>query len=371
MYTVSRKSLLRAVKLAASIVPRATPKAMLKGMLIEGGKGCLIVKVTDTEMSIAIHVTAEGTGQAKALPDAQKIVATLTESDCQHLKLSKEGDELILASDFAETVLKDCDEPEGYPFPVANDPEKTIVVTADKLHQTLKRITMYCAGYCAYESARYALKGVKFERIDGKLCLVATDGKWMATQELDCPTSEATTDCLIVPEKAIRTLLNATRGDEGEVIIGFTGNCVTFHLDGVTLHTRLVEGRYPTWREVFPKKIEVKLPLNAGSLLRVTRQAAVMMTKDTRGIDYIVGKSTLTAKSSDANAGKAKIQLPIAYDGKPHTVTFDGRLMAGMLSQWDGDTEFEACLTGNNTVAEFRFPDGFRALIVPLSRNVQ
>jgi DNA polymerase III subunit beta len=365
MYTVSRKSLLRAVKLAASIVPRATPKAMLKGMLIEGGKGCLIVKVTDTEMSIAIHVTAEGTGQAKALPDAQKIVATLTESDCQHLKLSKEGDELILASDFAETVLKDCDEPEGYPFPVASDPENTIVVPADKLHQTLKRITMYCAD----ESARYALKGVKLERLDGKLCLVATDGKWMATQELDCPTSKATTDCLIIPEKAIRTLLNATRGDEGEVTIGFTGNYVTFQVDGVTLHTRLVEGRYPTWREVFPKKIEVKLPLNAGSLLRVTRQAAVMHTQETRGIDYTLTEGMLTAASRDPEAGKANIELPIAYDGKPHTVTFDGRLMAGMLSQWDGDTEFEACLTGNNTVAEFRFPDGFRAVIVPLSRG--
>lgn len=365
-YTVPRESLLRAVKLAASIAPRKTPKDILKGILIVGGKDCLTVKATDQEASISIHVTADGKGSLEALPDAQKIVATLTECDCTELKISKEDDELIIATDFAETVLKDCAlMVSDYPYPVASEAETTIAAPADKLSQGLKRVTMYCAD----ESARYALTGVKFERMAGKLCIVATNGRWLATTEIDCPSSEAVTDCCVVPEKAIRALLSATRGDEGEVNIGFTGNYVTFNVDGVELHTRLLEGRYPTWREVFPKKHDIKLPLNAGSLLRVTRQAAVMMTEESRGIDYTLSPGTMTANSADQNAGKAKIQLPIAYDGKPHSVTFDGRLMSGMLSQWDGDTEFEALIVEKNTVAEFRFPDGFRSVIVPLSRG--
>lgn len=367
-YTVSRESLLRAVKLATSIIPRHSPKTALKGVLLKAERDCLVVKSTDMETAgIEVKIPAEGSASWYALPDASRLDGVLTEANASTLNLTKENDSLFLAADFAETVLQDCDNPDAYPSVVLSEAkaEDTLVINAGKLATSLKRIVQYCSN----ESARYALTGVKFERSAGKLTLVATDGKWMAVQDLDCPTCTASDAVTVVPEKAIRTLINAMRGDDGEVTIGFAGNYVTFTVDGVTLSARTVEGRYPTYREVFPKKHSIRLPLNVGSLLAVTRQAAVMTTQETKGIDYTMDDGKLTAKSSDPVAGRAKVELPIAYDGKAHSITFDGNLVARMLAQWDGSTELEACLVEKNTVAEFRFPESFAAVIVPLSKT--
>ena len=369
-YTVSRESLLRAVKLATSIIPRHSPKTALKGVLLKAERDCLVVKSTDMETAgIEVRVPTEGESRDwwYALPDASRLDGVLTEANATTLNLSKENDSLFLTSDFSETVLQDCDNPDAYPSVVLSEAkaEDTLIINAGKLATSLKRIVQYCSN----ESARYALTGVKFERADGKLTLVATDGKWMAVQDLVCVTCTASDAVTVVPEKAIRTLLAAMRGEEGEVTIGFAGNYVTFTVDGVTLSARMVEGRYPTYREVFPKKHSIKLPLNAGSLLAITRQAAVMTTQETKGIDYTLDTGKLTAKSSDPVAGRAKVELPIAYDGKAHSITFDGNLVAKMLAQWDGSTELEACLVEKNIVAEFRFPESFTAVIVPLSKK--
>lgn len=365
-YTVSRESMLRAVKLASSIVPRSTPKDILKGVLIQAGKNVLTIKATDLEtVSVAINIDAEGATPFQSLPDASRIVAVLQEAGCESLTLSKSDDELTLATDFAETVLKDRGAAGDYPFPVPSDAEEVITIEASKLYPALKRVAMYCAD----QSARFALTGVKFENDDCKLVLVATDGKWLGVEEIPCPSCKSDVATRVVPEKAVKLLLSAMRGDEGEVTIGFTGNYASFSVDGITVNARLVEGRFPTWKEVFPKTHAVKLPLNAGTLLTVTKQAAVMFTTETRGIDYTFDDQLMVAKSRDPEAGKATVKLPIAYNGKPHAVCFDGHLMAGMLSQWDGDTELEACFVDKNTVAEFRFPGGFKTVIVPLSRG--
>ena len=365
-YTINRETLLRAVKLATSVLPRTTPKEILKGVLIQAGKDRLTIKATDMDsVSLSVTVQAEGKDSFEALPAASRMGAVLQEAGCETLSLGKRDDELSVTTDFAETVLKDLDNPGIYPNTVHADPESTITIEASKLYPALKRVVMYCSD----QSARYALTGVKFEREEGKLILVATDGKWMGVEEIPCPSCTADTGCRVIPEKAIKLLLSAMKGDDGEVTIGFVGNNVSFAVDGVTLYARLVEGRYPTWREVFPKSHSVKLPLNAGTLLSVTRQAGVMTTDESKGVDYTFDNSLLTLVSCDPVAGKAEIKLPIAYNGKRHHVCFDGQLMAGVLSQWGGDTEFEACFTEKNTVAEFRFPNDFRAVVVPLTRG--
>lgn len=372
MTTIDRKTLLRAVQLAASITPRNTPKASLKGVLIKANRGKLSVFGTDLEASINIDITGNGDDTFEALPDALRIVQVLTECPDDEVVLLKENDSLLKENDslyvkgqFAETVLQDCDNPETYPQAVAAGSDEPIILNAGKFTTALKRVA-FCA---ARESARYALQGVRLEPADGKLTLIATDGKRMAVEELDCPTAKQDAADYVIPSKVVKLIQQACKGDEDEVTINLTLNTVTVLVDGVTVNGKLLEGRYPTWREVFPKKYDYSIPLTAGSLLTVTRQASVMTTEDTRGIEYAFAKSELTAKSS-SETGKARIKLPVAYDEQAVGLTMAGDLVTEMLGVWPADTELRMRGLSNNTVTAFEFPDGARHLIVPLSKGV-
>lgn len=366
MTTINRKDLLRAVQLAASVTLRNSPKASLKGVLLKCNKNSIVAYGTDLEASISVQITVNGGDAFEALPDAQRIVSVLSECPDEEVVLQYEDGNLFIRGQFAETVLGDCDKPETYPQTVPAESDEPLLLNAGKFAQALKRVA-FCA---ARESARYAMQGVRIEPLDGKLVLVATDGKRMAVEELECPTSKQDAADYIIPSKAIKLIQQACKGDEDEVTLSFTRNAVTVAVDGVTINAKLLEGRYPTWREVFPKKYDFSIPLNAGSLLAVTRQASVMFTEDTRGVDYAFDKSELTAKSS-SETGKARIKLPVAYDGKPVGLTMAGDLVAEMLAAWPGDAEFTMRGVANNTVAAFEFPDGARHIIVPLSKGVK
>ena len=360
--TFNREQLLRAVRLAASITPRNTPKVVLHGVRLHFDSKALIVSGTDLEASVSVAVGCEP-DTWEALPNAQKLVAVLTECTDEEITLSHDDDSLCIRGQFSEHYLQDIDKPDVFPSSVPADPSTTFTMEVHPFVTSLKRIEPFCAR----ESARYALTGVKIELADGKVTLVATDGKWMATEELPCTTAVADDKTYVVPERVINLLLNSCKGEDGEVTIGLTPNSFTASVDGVTINARLLEGRYPTWREVFPKKYDWKVSLNAGSLRSVTKQAATMMTEDSRGIDYSFEQSKLSAKSS-SQSGKAKIELPIAYDEKARSLTIAGDLMSNLLGLWPADTELTMKGVNNNTVSVFQFTDTYSAVIVPLAK---
>lgn len=358
-----RRKLLRAVQLAASIAPRNSPKLCLAGVLLKCRKNGLTVHGTDTEAAIAVEVACDGEVW-EALPNAVRFVAVLSESTDDEITLGKEDDTLVIKGMFAETVLKDCDEPEAFPSKTPADPLLSFILPAESFSTALKRVT-FC---CASESARYAMTGTRIEPMDGEIILIATDGRRMAVETLSCPASVLLLGDYIVPERAVKLILGACRGVMGEVEVGLTKNDVTVKVDGVTIVAGLLEGRFPTWREVFPKKYDYTIPLNTGALLSVTRQAATMMTEDTRGIEYTFGQSKLSAKSA-SKTGRARIEMPVAFDEKLST-TMAGDLVAEMLGYWPNDTEVSMRGVRSNTVVAFEFPGNHRALIVPLGKAV-
>lgn len=357
---VARDSLLKAVKLAASIAPRNSPKLCLQGVLLKAGNDNITVYGTDLEQHVSINVHADGGESFEALPNAVRLLAVLQESTADQVALAKEDDCLILSSEFAETVLKDADDPVNFPAKVETEAE-TFDLEAGKLHGPLKKVSMYSST----ESARYALNGVRFETDGKNLVIVATDGKWLAVDEIGC--NPVMSDSVVVSNRAIGLILQATAKADDTVMLGFTRNRVYCQCGNVTINGSLEEGRFPTWREVFPKRTDYKVPLMSGPMDAVTRQASVMMTDDTRGVNFHFGKGTLKLKSA-SELGKANIQLPVAFDGDK-SVTIAGDLVSRMLGQWEPDTELTFKGTDNNTVTLWEFPGKFRTVIVPLAKG--
>lgn len=360
MNTFNRKQLLRAAQQAASIAPKNTPKAALKGVLLKAGNIAMTVNGTDLENQVTIGVDGSGRG-FEALPDAGKFVSLLTEMTDDEVTLSKERGTLYVKSAFSEFDLIDCDSPESFPLKINPDVD-TFLIDSGLLIQSLKRV----APAIASDSARYALTGVKFELDDGRIHFVATDGRRLAVESIDCPTVTKSTLTYVVPAKIIKLMLS---GCTGETQIGFDPNTVYVSSGDMHLSGRLVEGRYPIWREVLPKRIDYVLPLTVGTLLNVTRQARVMLTDETRAVEYTFDKELLTAKSCDPVAGKATVKLPIAYDGPKFSTPLDGDFICEMLSVWPKDSELKIGCVKNNTVVQFSFGEESKHLIVPISRG--
>jgi len=112
-------------------------------------------------------------------------------------------------------------------------------------------------------------------------------------------------------------------------------NEVLFKTGRAVIYSRLVEGRYPAYRAVFPKKQTTKIAVVAGPFLAAVRQSAIMTDDESKRVVLTFAKKKLTLQTRGVEAGRSKVELPIDYDVKSVEISFDPRFLTDMLKVLD------------------------------------
>jgi DNA polymerase-3 subunit beta len=174
----------------------------------------------------------------------------------------------------------------------------------------------------------------------------------------------------IVPTRAMQIMERAISDSDAEIQIAARHNDILVKSPRVTIYSRLVEGRFPKWRDVFPRRTAaVQIPLTAGPVYSALRQAAVVCGDESRGVDFTFGDGSLEMNASTAEVGQSHIELPIPYTGEKLTVTLDHRYLADFLKVLDPERTFTFEIESAEAAALCSTDDGYGYVIMPLSRD--
>jgi DNA polymerase-3 subunit beta len=139
--------------------------------------------------------------------------------------------------------------------------------------------------------------------------------------------------------------------------------------ENAVIYSRLVEGRFPRYQDVFPANVEVKIPLECGSLRSAVEQASIVTSNDSRGVDFRFDSGTLRLTSQSAEFGSSHIELPVAHEGKAVEITFDPRYLTDALKTLDDGTAITAELIDSKNAAVFKTDDQYTYVVMPLTRE--
>jgi DNA polymerase-3 subunit beta len=138
----------------------------------------------------------------------------------------------------------------------------------------------------------------------------------------------------------------------------------------VIIYSRLVEGRFPKWRDVFPQRTQaVRIDLQVGPVYSALRQAAIVTDADSRGIDFQFGEGKLVLKAKAAEKGDSEVEMPIAYDATPIAVTLDHQFVADFLRALDAERGITIEIENQESAALFLTDDGYGYVVMPLARD--
>ncbi|MFV2069089.1 MAG: DNA polymerase III subunit beta, partial [Pirellulales bacterium] len=130
------------------------------------------------------------------------------------------------------------------------------------------------------------------------------------------------------------------------------------------------EGRFPSWRDVFPKRTDaVKIELPVGPFYSAVRQAAIVTSEESRGIDFVFGEGSLVLIGQTADIGQARVDLPIGYDGPTIAIMLDPRYVSDFLKVLDPGSTITFDLQDGESAAVATTEDGYGYVIMPLSRD--
>jgi DNA polymerase-3 subunit beta len=364
--TFHREGFLSAVQLASAAVAPRDVKPILRNIkLIAEGDRCTLM-ATDLELGIRLEVRGVKVEEpGEAILPAARTLAILRESTDEEIILDGDSNRCLLRGQLNEFEMP-SEEPANFPDVPAFAEEKYHEVTAGTLREMIRR-TIFAA---ATENPRYAVTGILWELEDGQARLVATDGRRLAVVQGAATAKgghETKGQTPVVPTKAM-SLLERNLQDPGEVVrVSLRPNEVLFKTERAMIYCRLVEGRYPAYREVFPKKQTTKVPLTVGPFYAAIRQAAIMTDEESKKVVFNFGKKKLMMQASGSESGRSKIEMPLDYDGKAIEIKFDPRFLTDMLRVLEPDRALSLELVDGTSPALFRDGAEYSYVVMPLS----
>ena len=118
--------------------------------------------------------------------------------------------------------------------------------------------------------------------------------------------------------KAMQLLERNLQDPEEMVRVSLGPNEALFKTERAMIYSRLVEGRYPAYREVFPKKQTAKIALQVGPFYTAVRQSAIMTDEESKRVVFRFEKKKLLLQARGAETGRSKVELAIARGKQLH-----------------------------------------------------
>ncbi|HMC89081.1 MAG TPA: DNA polymerase III subunit beta [Gemmataceae bacterium] len=361
-----REGLLSAFQLASVAVPSRDLKPILKNIkAIADGDRCTLL-ATDLELGIRLEVRGLNVEEpGEALLPASRMLAILRESTDNEMAVEADVQSCQVRGEHNEFEMSG-DDPADFPDVPAFSAESFHEIQAGLLREMIRR-TIFAA---ATENPRYALTGILWELEGPSARLVATDGRRLAVMEGPAAVQgshDTKGQTHVVPTKAMQLLERNLVDPEEQVRVCLRPNDVLFKTDRAMIYSRLVEGRYPPYREVFPKKQTVKIPLTVGPFHAAVRQAAIMTDEETKKVFFIFDKKKLTMQAQGAATGRSKVEMAIDYDGKQIKIAFDPKFVTEMLRVLNADDSLIVELVDANSVGLFRSGENYSYIVMPLT----
>jgi len=364
-----KEPLFAAVQAAAAVVPARSPKPVLTNIKFEAGDGGAIVSATDLEIGIRAAVEGvETLAAGSVLLPSSRLVAILRESPAGTVfEIESDGTAAVVKAARSQFRLP-VEDPLEFPS-VAAFPEGPCFELSTPLVRELVRRTAFATDN---ESSRYALGGVLVELGPATVIAVGTDGRRLAKMEGPCQTQggdpgEAQP---IVPSRAMQLVERSLGAAEEPVLVAVRGSEILVRVGQTTISARLVEGRFPRWRDVFPERPEAaRVQLVAGPMLGAVRQAAIVTSDQSKGVDFSFEPGQLVLAGRSAESGESRVELPIDYAGEAIRIKLDPRFVSEFLRVLDGGTGISVEITDSQSACVCRTEDGYGYVIMPLAAD--
>jgi len=326
---------------AALAVPTRTPSEILRYVRLEASlDGFITLESSDGETGVLVDAKGSVERPGVVLLPRDRVGNILREASFSQMVVEADGDQVTLVYGGARFQLPTARADE-FPRPKFESLEG-VEVSFELLKGALHR-TVFATDT---SSARFALGAILLEIGGGKVRAIATDGRRLSTTEIACQESESLPP-LLVP-KSFAELIGKMQLT-GTVLLSGNANQFLVHGDGISLVTRLVEGRFPNWQAVLPNVVDhLSLFSNARSLTGLIRQAQITQDQETRGLTFVASEGKLTAGASTKDAGASTIDIPVEFNGPSVTVRLDSRFLLEYLKRIDDDARVQIYLLDAN-----------------------
>lgn len=327
--------LIRGIQTVGSAVAGRATLPILTNILLEAKKGKIELSATDLEIGIKCSVPAQVKKEGAITIPAKRFSDIVRELPEGPVEMEAEDSQMKISSSgiFFKVLGLPAEE-----FPTLSEVESENRFSLDS--QLLRGMVQKTIFANSRDETRYILNGSYLEMETDRIIMTATDGHRLATVSHRIEKGLKKKIGAIIPTKALNEL-NRLLEEPKEVEAAIGENQISFSLDlpaeasaqagGIILSSKLIEGQFPDYKQLIPKKSTKKLSINREKLLKGVRRAALLADARTGAVELLAYSNKLIIRSQTPQVGEAREEMDIDYSGEEIRTAYSARYILDIL----------------------------------------
>lgn len=330
---IPKSELLNLISKTQNIVEKRNTMPVLINILLEAKGSTLKVFATNLEVSLTAEATAKVLTPGKAAVSAKNLFEIIKELPEGDVQLTKTENNWVKVTQGKSVFNLVGISPEEYPvFPTPTTSEFMDIETSVFLDMIAK--TIYSV---STDETRYHLNGVYFERILGKAgsdyLMVATDGHRLSlVNRLKTAQGSSGTEGVIIPRKGLAEIYKLLESAGESFKMAIEGSQLVVVIDSTVLMVRLIEGKYPNYRQLIPQNLGQTVRLRKEALLSSLKRVSLLSNQKSKGVTLNFNDGKLEITSNNPELGDAKEEMAVAFTGKAIKIGFNAKYIMDVLS---------------------------------------
>ncbi|MBO5761281.1 MAG: DNA polymerase III subunit beta [Lentisphaeria bacterium] len=360
-FKTKRELLLKALSKVCNIIGNKTTLPILANVLLEAENGRLFLTATDLEIRINTSIEADVEIAGKTTLPAKRLLGLVSKFKGAEVEFdTNDKFHTVINCGTANFMIMGLD-PEDFPAATEFTAQRSI-----KLKQTeLSRMIDYISYAASLDDSRKVLQGILLSVKEGNFTAVATDGKRLALVEkvLENPSEGADGDIIVTLKAASE--LKRIMEKEGEVTIEIDEKQVAFKADVTTLHSKLIEGNYPNYKQVIPPGFAKQIEVPCSSFIDALEIVSIPLSDVSSSFVKLTFSAGQLLFESNSTIGEGKEYIQIPYEDSEISLSFNPQLLADPFKHVNVDKVNIKINEGFNPIA-IETTDGFLYVIMPI-----
>lgn len=337
---VTQENFARALSAVGRVASTKTQLPILSNILLRTDGNRLLVAATNLEVATTQYIGAKITKPGAITVPARLISEFVSSLPKESIELKVINNNIHLKSGNYTSIINGVIADDFPELPTINESDSVnYSINIEDFKQAVSQTIITASS----DSTRPVLTGVYWHSHDGQLFLAATDGYRLSERRLVETKSEVSA---IIPVQTLQEVLRTIVEDSDMVDILFDETQVRFRINEAEIISRLVDGNFPDYRQLIPKKSDVTAVVDKQEFVRVTKIAGLFARESGGSVTLTVDKDKKTVSlhsiASEMGENTSELTATVNDDGQ---ITLNSRYLAEALSVLD-DTTLEIGFSG-------------------------
>jgi DNA polymerase-3 subunit beta len=348
----SKDELLKGMQLVQPVITSKATLPVLSNFLFETDGQKIKLSATDLEIGVNCYIKADVQKEGGITIPAKRFADIIRELPNGDIEIkADETKQINIKSAKSKFILMGIDKKE-YPS-LPEFPKDNIIKIKTTTLSSILRKTIFAV---SKDEQRYVLNGVFLIIEKGEIKAVSTDGRRLAyicEKGINAKISGKS----IIPTKAVADILRLIALNENieEITLGFSDNQIAIEIGDITFQANLIEGVFPNYEQVIPKKANSKIKIKAEDMMAAVKQMAPLTngkiaSDKSSAIKLSFGKNKLAISANTAGLGSGETEIEIEYGGDQIDINFNPSYIKDILQNIEDKNVVFSYTTSQNPI---------------------